>query len=117
MAGRVLPLQIRRMIVRTWRARTTTDRAYLYPMHFTEEVLPRLRALDGFEGAYLLRRDETHDHVEFLVQTLWESMEAVRRFAGATPDVAVVDVDAEAMLTSFDAHVAHYEILVAPTGT
>ena len=102
------------MIVRSWRARTTANRAYLYPMHFNEVVLPRLRALEGFRGAYLLRRDDEREEVEFVVQTLWDSMEAVTRFAGATPDVAVVDAEAEEAFTTFDAHVLHHEVLIGP---
>jgi len=98
------------MIARVWSARAELDRAHLYAAHFTEAVLPRLTALRGCRGAYLLRRVDG-DGVEFVVQTLWESMEAVSEFAGATPDLAVVDDEARAVLTSFDSGVKHYEVL------
>jgi len=98
------------MIARVWSARAELDQAHLYAAHFTEAVLPRLAALPGCRGAYLLRRVDG-DSVEFVVQTLWDSMDAVSEFAGATPDLAVVDDEARAVLTSFDSGVKHYEVL------
>jgi len=101
------------MIIRTWRARAAADRAHLYPRHFADVVLPRLDALPGFAGAYLLRRD-LGGEVEFVVHTQWDSRDAIARFAGPTPDVAVVDPAAEAMLSGYDATVSHYEVLLSP---
>ena len=101
------------MIIRTWRARAAANRAHLYPRHFAEVVLPRLEALPGFAGAYLLRRNLA-DEVEFVVQTQWDSHDAIARFAGPTPDVAVVDSAAEATLSAYDATVSHYDVLVSP---
>jgi len=49
--------------------------------------------------------------IEFVVLTLWESMEAVRRFAGDEPEKAVVEPQAQAVLTSFDNSVTHFEII------
>lgn len=102
------------MIARSWRARARADRAHLYPEHFSEAVLPRLRALTGFVGASLLRRTDDQE-VEYVVLSYWESMEAVARFAGATPDVAVVDAEARTALSSFDERVLHYEVVAGKT--
>ena len=99
------------MIVRVWSAKAEIDRAHLYAAHFTEAVLPRLAALSGCRGAYLLRCVDS-DGVEFVVQTLWDSMDAVKEFAGATPDVAVVDDEARAVLVSFDRSVKHYDVIL-----
>jgi len=49
--------------------------------------------------------------VEFVVLTLWDSMDAVRKFAGANPEKAVVAPDAQAVLSSFDEFVSHYEVV------
>jgi len=49
--------------------------------------------------------------IEFVVLTLRESMEAVRRFAGDEPEKAVVEPQAQAVLTSFDNSVTHFEIV------
>jgi heme-degrading monooxygenase HmoA len=101
------------MIARVWRARASVQLAHQYTKHFNEAVLPRLRALPGFRGAYLLQRADAAG-VELVVQTLWDSMDAVKRFAGPEPDVAVVDEEARAVLISFDAFVHHYDVVVNP---
>lgn len=64
-------------------------------------------------GLFLLTRPHG-DEVEFVVQTLWDSMDAIRMFAGAHPDRAVVEPAAAAVLFLFDETVDHYEVLSAP---
>jgi heme-degrading monooxygenase HmoA len=49
--------------------------------------------------------------VEFVVLTLWESMDAVRKFAGPKLENAVVEPEARAALTEFDKFVAHFEVI------
>ena len=51
--------------------------------------------------------------IEFLVLTFWDSMAAVRRFAGADSEKAVVEPEARAILASFDESVTHFEIVHA----
>jgi len=77
-------------------------------------VRPRLKALPGFQGLYLLGRMREHE-VEYRVLTLWSSMEAIGAFSGPTPERAVVEPEAQAVLTRYDAHVEHFEVLAAPT--
>jgi hypothetical protein len=59
----------------------------------------------------VLRRPEGEE-VEITVLTLWTSLEAVREFAGADPAVAVVEPEARAALTTFDAHAVHFELVL-----
>ena len=95
------------MIARLWRGRARTpDDADAYQRHVTTRVLPELEAIDGHRGAQVLRRQE-----EFLVITFWESMDAIRRFAGEDPERAVVEPEARAVLAEFDDVVRHYEVL------
>ena len=99
------------MIVRAWHATATAEGADAYREHFTDSVLPDLQRIDGYQGAYLLQRD--HDtHVELQVLTLWDSLEAISRFAGANPDRAVVEPDAQAALASYDTTVTHHTVVV-----
>lgn len=97
------------MIVRIWRGRAELDRADAYARHVTGEVFPRLTTIAGHRGAYLLRRPD-HGRVEFLAVTFWESLDAVKAFAGPEPDVAVVEPEARAVLTDFDDFVRHYDV-------
>ena len=100
------------MIQRSWRARATPDRARVYVVHLTHDVQPKLERLDGFLGLVFSQRRDG-DEVELVVQTYWTSMEAVERFAGPTPDVAVVEPEARAVLTSFDSTVQHHEVIAS----
>src|SRR5690348_5566537 len=80
------------MIIREWRGRAERERADAYPKHFRESVLPELQKISGFLGAHLCERKSEHgDWVEFLVLTRWKSMDAIRGFAGASVDKAVVE--------------------------
>ncbi|HET8629823.1 MAG TPA: antibiotic biosynthesis monooxygenase [Thermomicrobiales bacterium] len=97
------------MIVRSWSARTTRAHLSAYVEHVRRRVLPELRAIDGFRGASVLQR-EVDGAVEIVVQTQWDSLEAIRRFAGADAGRAVVEDAAAAMLTEFDQRAKHYEV-------
>lgn len=98
------------MIARSWRALATPEGARLYEEHFRTKVLPELRAVMGFRVAYLMRRDgDSESPVQIHVLTLWESTAAITGFAGNTPQAAVVDAAAQAILLDFDQTVDHYE--------
>ncbi len=56
----------------------------------------------------MLRRDVEHE-VEFVTITRFDSVEAVKEFAGEDYEVAVVPPDARKLLARFDARSAHYE--------
>jgi heme-degrading monooxygenase HmoA len=101
------------MIVRIWRGTASAERAADYERHFNDTVVPELRAVRGHRGASLLRR-ELGGAVEFLAVTLWESIDAVKAFAGANPDVAVVEPAAVAALSEFDDFVRHYDLVCEP---
>lgn len=97
------------MIARVWRGYTAPEKAHLYLEHLEQNVFPELYQIGGFRGANVLQREQDGD-VEFVVMTLWESMDAIRQFAGENADVAVVAPAAQAVLHQYDATVTHYEI-------
>jgi heme-degrading monooxygenase HmoA len=68
----------------------------------------------GFRGGYVSRRDSDGE-VEFLVLTLFDSWEDVRRFAGEDYEVPVIEPEAARLLTRGDERAAHYEVVDAPT--
>jgi heme-degrading monooxygenase HmoA len=101
------------MIARIWRGQATAEKAGDYQRHFTTHVAPHLTELAGHRGAYLLRREDKGE-VEFLAVTLWESIESIRAFAGQNPDVAIVEPEGRAALSSFDDFARHYDIAYSP---
>jgi heme-degrading monooxygenase HmoA len=101
------------MIVRTWSATANAAGAGDYSRYFDGTLLPELRKLPGFNGAYLLRRDLGEDGaVELTTHTFWESAESIRAFAGDDITVSVVEPEARAMLLSFDRTAAHRDVVV-----
>jgi heme-degrading monooxygenase HmoA len=105
------------MIVRTWSATATSAGAESYSRYFAGTLLPQLRTLPGFEGAYLLRRDLGEEGtVELTTHTFWESLEAIRAFAGDDVARSVVEPEAQAMLASFDPTAAHRTVVVDARG-
>jgi heme-degrading monooxygenase HmoA len=69
------------MIARIWRGWAPQVTADDYQRHFESEVSEHLRAVDGFRGAQLLRRDEGQE-VMFTSITWFTGVGAVRGFAG-----------------------------------
>jgi heme-degrading monooxygenase HmoA len=100
------------MIVRTWSARTSAD-PDAYENEFRTNVLDALSGLDGFRGAYLLRRAHATG-TEFVTLTLFDSLEDVRRFAGPDVDAANVSPTARAVLDDVDERVRHYTVVSGP---
>ena len=100
------------MIARIWRGRATTAQADAYAHHFTNNVLPELKNLPGHRGAYLLR-SEAGSTVEFTAVTLWESRDSIKAFAGPDISKAHVEPEARAVLSDFDAHAEHYDVVVS----
>jgi heme-degrading monooxygenase HmoA len=98
------------MIVREWRGWAALSKADDYPKHFRDRVIPELCRLDGFVGVQLTRR-RVGDRVEFVALTRWQTMDAIRGFAGPDITKAVVDPAGAAVLIEFDTTVQHYEVV------
>jgi len=98
------------MISRLWRGVARESDASRYVEHLRAETFPQLAGIRGFIDASILRR-ATAEGVEFLIVTRWESVESIRKFAGANLDLAVVPEKVQAMMVSYDEKVAHYEIV------
>jgi heme-degrading monooxygenase HmoA len=99
------------MIGRLWHGWTAREHADAYERLLVTKILPGIHRVDGYQGAYLLRRS-VPEGVEFVTLTLFESMEAVRSFAGADHEVAVVPVEARALLSRFDERSAHFDVVM-----
>jgi len=95
------------MIVRIWQGKALESNAELYRRYFAEDIVPRLKAVKGFCGYEVLERLE-RGHVEFLIITRWENMDAIRAFAGVMPDKAVLEHEARTLLEQYDEYVTHY---------
>ena len=107
----------RNMIGRIWHGWTTPGNADKYEALLKEEIFVGIqnRHIRGFRSIQLLRR-EVGEEVEFVTIMLFDSLDAVREFAGENYEVAVVPEKARAVLSHFDERSQHYEIRVERSG-
>jgi len=98
------------MIARHWRGLAKAAFADHYVTHLQAETFPAIGALPGFVSASILRRTIA-EGVEFLIVTHWESLDAIRAFAGDDIGVAVVPPSVHDMMVDYDRVVRHYEVV------
>ena len=98
------------MISRHWKGIARPGQADAYIDHLETETFPRLATIPGFVRASILRRP-VEAGTEFQIVTLWESRESIEAFAGVPIDVAVVPPFVQELMTSYESHVAHYEVV------
>jgi heme-degrading monooxygenase HmoA len=101
------------MIARIWHGYTTPQNADAYEAMLTPEVLPGISQVRGFRGSYFLRREHGSE-VEFITILLWDSLAAIRDFAGPSYEVAVVPAERRQVLSHFDERASHYEVISHP---
>lgn len=103
------------MISRIWHGWTSRQNADAYESLLRSEIFTGIehREIRGYLGIHLLRRDVS-EGVEFVTVMWFDSLDAVRAFAGEDFEAAVVPPKARALLARFDARSAHYNVLVAP---
>ena len=99
------------MISQIWHGWTKPEHADEYENMLRADVLPGIHRIAGYQGAYLLRRRDG-DEVEFVTITVFDDMDAVRRFAGDDYTRAVIHPAARRILTRFDERSAHYETVL-----
>ena len=101
------------MICRVWHGWTNHANADAYENLLREEVFRGIadREISGFLGIEMGRRP-LGDEVEFQTVMWFESLDAVRAFAGAEYEQAVVPPAARALLARFDARSAHYKVRI-----
>jgi heme-degrading monooxygenase HmoA len=102
------------MIARTWHGRVPASKADRYYRYLLRTGVPDLQATPGNRGVFVFRRVEgTEAH--FLLASLWESLEAIRGFAGDDIEIARYYPEDASYLLELEPRVTHYEVLLAPT--
>jgi heme-degrading monooxygenase HmoA len=98
------------VVARHWTGLARAEFADAYVEHLERDTFPAIRRLPGFVTASILRRT-VPEGVEFLIVTTWESLDAVRAFAGDNVDAAVVPDAVQRMMVRYDRTVSHFEIV------
>ena len=97
------------MIERIWRGWFEPAKAEAYLAFLRDEFLPGAHAIAGYRGARVLRR-EVGGEVEVMTITHFDSLDAIRAFAGDDPEAPHIAPAARALLKRWDERVSHYEI-------
>jgi heme-degrading monooxygenase HmoA len=96
------------MITRMWRGWTASEDADAYEAFLLGELFPSMRQIDGFRGADVLRRVDGPE-VAFVTLTRFDSLEAIRAFAGEDFETPVLEPQALALLSRYDERAVHYD--------
>lgn len=101
------------MIARVWKGWTKAENADAYEKLLREVVYPELRTIEGYIGGYILRHDSKEES-EFVTMNLFESIEAVKKFAGFDYDVPVFEPEARRLLSKVEPIARHYDVKETP---
>ena len=101
------------MLARTWQGVTEAAKADEYLEYLNKSGIAEYRATPGNLGVYVLRRIEG-DKAHFVLLTLWESAEAIKRFAGPNMKAARYYPEDEQFLLELEPNVTHYEVMAGP---
>jgi heme-degrading monooxygenase HmoA len=100
------------MIARIWKGAVRRRDGDAYARYMRETGVAAYARTPGNRGVWMLRRD-VEDRTEFVMFTLWDSLEAVKAFAGEDHEAAYVPARARAVLARFDDRSRHYEVRAA----
>lgn len=97
------------MIARLWKGVVRLADADVYADYIRETGFEEYGRTAGNLGAWMLRRD-TGDRTEFITLSLWESIDAIRAFAGDEIDAAVLYPEDERYLVDGESTVMHHKV-------
>ncbi len=97
------------MVGRMWRGWTRVEDAHEYGAYIEETGMDEYRRTPGNRGAWLLRRDDG-ERTEFVTLSFWDSLDAIRGFAGDDIERAVYYPEDERFLVAHEDTVTHWQV-------
>ena len=98
------------MIARTWTGVVRRADADAYADYIRETGFAEYGQTAGNRGAWMLRRHDG-DRTEFVTLSMWDSVDAIKAFAGDDIEAAVLYPEDERYLIDGESSVAHYEVV------
>jgi antibiotic biosynthesis monooxygenase (ABM) superfamily enzyme len=100
------------MIARIWYGWTSRENAEKYEKLLREEVLLEIakRAIPGYKGAEIFIRDGENNETEFITLLRFETIEAVKTFAGKNYEQPVIPPECKKLLKRHSEKSRHYQI-------
>ncbi len=97
------------MIVRLWHGRVPKEKADEYENFLMKRAVPDYGSVEGLLKMYFTRRDEG-DVTHFLLITVWDSIDSIKKFAGDDPERAKYYPEDDYFLLEKEEKVLHYEV-------
>ena len=97
------------MIARIWRGAVQRRKADAYEQYMAGTGVPAYSSTPGNRGVWMLRRD-VGENTEFVMFTLWDSLDAIKAFAGNEYQTAVFYPEDDRFLVERDLEATHYEV-------
>jgi heme-degrading monooxygenase HmoA len=98
------------MIARIWHGFTPKARAEEYAAYLERTGVRECRDTPGNRGVYVLRRIQ-NDRADFTFISIWESLDAIRRFAGEDYEKARYYPEDHDFLIELEPFVEHYDVV------
>jgi len=96
-------------IMRLWRGEVPIEKADEYQNFMVERAAPDYASVDGLLKLYFQRRDED-EIAHFLLITIWDSLESIKKFAGARPELAKYYPEDDNFLLGKEKHTTMYKV-------
>ena len=98
------------MIVRMWHGRVPTSKAKAYREFTNGRAIPDYKSVPGNQSVYVLERKDG-EITHFITLTFWDSLDAIRGFAGEDVERAKYYPEDSDFLLEFEPKVVHYEVV------
>ena len=98
------------MIARIWRGAVAKADGDEYEQYVEDTGFSAYGATAGNRGAWMLRRDDG-DRTEFITLSMWDSVDAIKSFAGEDIEAAVLYPEDERYLIDGESRVTHYDVV------
>jgi heme-degrading monooxygenase HmoA len=98
------------LIARIWRGSTSSSRADEYAAYLERTGVRECRETPGNRGVFVLRR-VVRDRADFTFISLWDSFDAIRRFAGEDYERARYYPEDRDFLIALDPFVEHHDVI------
>ena len=96
-------------IVRVWHGKVAIEKADEYERFLIVKAAPDYSSADGLLRMYFLRRNE-NAIAHFLLITIWDSLESIKKFAGAEPELAKYYPEDDNFLLEKEKYVSIYQV-------
>ncbi len=96
-------------IMRLWHGEVDREKADEYEKLMVEKAVPDYSSVDGLLKLYFQRKDEKNI-THFLLVTIWDSIESVKKFAGDNPEIAKYYPEDDEFLLKKEKNTELYEI-------